>query len=120
MAYRRALLGIVPQCVQPPPICWIALDDGHALAVLDGLHRGPFAAGAGADHDHVEMLVGHGKLKLGTWNAECSGRRGVGAPRLESIGFAAWRENVGEILCEIRDGRVRMPYGALRPKASQP
>ena len=28
MANRRALLGIVPQCVQPPPICGVALDDG--------------------------------------------------------------------------------------------
>jgi hypothetical protein len=32
-----------------------AFDDGHAFAVLDRLHGGPFSARPGADDDHVEV-----------------------------------------------------------------
>jgi hypothetical protein len=38
------------------------LDDGDLLAMLDGLHGGPFAAGPAADHENIEMLrVRHGR-----------------------------------------------------------
>jgi hypothetical protein len=41
----------------------VLLDDGHVLAELAGLHRGPFAAGAGADDHEIVLLCVHKPAK---------------------------------------------------------
>ena len=48
------------------------------LAVLDGLHRGPFAARAAADHDDVEML--RGRCGRQGRRSEVGGRKAVQRP----------------------------------------
>ena len=37
----------------------VLLDHGHVLAELAGLHRGPFAAGTGADDHEIVVLCVH-------------------------------------------------------------
>jgi hypothetical protein len=41
--------------------------------VLDGLHGGPFAAGAGADDHHVVLIAGH--------EEDCRARDAAALPR---------------------------------------
>ena len=65
MANRRALLGIVPQCVQPPPILANRSTTATFRPCLHGLHRRPFAAGAGADDDHVVLVLCHEPILRG-------------------------------------------------------
>ncbi len=91
----------------------LALDEGDVEAVLASASGGDLAGRAGADDDHVEVGLGHGRVVL-------PGRRPLRtrARRLSFVTFGAWRSLVARTVRvgEVPSSNLGAPIAVPSPR----